>query len=123
MVHRLYDKIGGRTTITNLVRIFYEKAQADQTLGQFFQNADMEGLRARQAMFLTMLLGGEQKFTGRDLGAAHADARKKGMDDATFDTLLRLFRESLDQMQVDGEYTEEIIERLESTRSAVLGRG
>ena len=122
MVHRLYEKVGGRTTINALVHVFYERVQADEKLSRFFSNTDMENLRARQAMFLSMLLGGEQQFTGRDLKAAHADSRRQGMDDDSFDALMRIFRESLEEVQVEPAYIEEILTLLESKRDAVLGR-
>lgn len=122
MVHRLYEKIGGRTTISTLVRVFYEKVRADEKLSRFFGNTDMENLRARQAMFLTMLLGGAQRFTGRDLATAHAGARLKGMDDASFDALMKLFRESLEEINVESAYIDEVLTLLESTRNDVLGR-
>jgi len=122
MVHGLYEKIGGSKTIAKLVKVFYGKVQADEKLGQFFQGADMDALYSRQAMFLTMLLGGAERFTGRDLTTAHAGARMKGMDDASFDALLLLFRESLEEIKVESAFIDDVIRRLESTRDAVLGR-
>lgn len=122
MVDRLYEKIGGGKAVTNLVRIFYDKVQADEQLSRFFGQADMETLRARQAMFLTMLLGGSRTFSGRDLTTAHAGARQKGLDDDGFDALLKLFRESLQEAGVAPDYTSEIMALLENTRNQVLGR-
>jgi truncated hemoglobin YjbI len=122
MVDQLYEKIGGRTAISNLVRVFYEKVQADERLGRFFKETDMENLRARQAMFLTMLLGGARSFTGRDLATAHAGARRDGMNDTDFDALSSHFREALEEIGVAPDYVAEAVSRLEKTRDAVLGR-
>jgi truncated hemoglobin YjbI len=122
MVDRLYEKIGGRKTISTLVRVFYDKVQADARLGRFFKQTDMENLRARQAMFLTMLFGGSQTFTGIDLKAAHAGARQQGMNDADFDYLLGHFREALQEIGVAPDFTTEIMARLEGTRNPVMGR-
>ncbi len=122
MVDRLYEQIGGRTAITTLVRVFYDKVQADPRLGRFFDQTNMENLRARQAMFLTMLLGGSRTFTGNDISKAHAHTRQQGMGDEDFDALLKYFRESLIEIGVAGEYVDEVIARLETTRDAVLGR-
>jgi hemoglobin len=122
MVHQLYEKIGGRGTISNLVKVFYAKVRADEKVGRFFQGTDMDNLYARQAMFLTMLLGGAQRFTGRDLVEAHAGARTLGMDDASFDILMKYFRESLEEINVQSDYVDEVMQRLETTRDQVLGR-
>jgi len=122
MVDRLYEKIGGGKAVTHLVRIFYDKVQADERLSRFFGDADMETLRARQAMFLTMLLGGSRTFSGRDLTTAHAGARQKGLDDDSFDALLKVFRESLQEAGVAPDYTTEIMAMLENTRDQILGR-
>ena len=122
MLDRLYEKIGGGKTVNNLVQVFYDKALADERLSPFFGQTDMETLRARQAMFLTMLLGGSRTFSGTDLAAAHANARQKGMNDETFDVLLVHFRESLMEIKVAQDYIEEVMALLENTRDRVLGR-
>lgn len=122
MIDRLYDKIGGSDTINELVRIFYDRVQADPRLGPFFPHTDMATLRARQAMFITMLLGGSRSFNGRDLTTAHAGARAQGLNDAHFDALLEHFEKSLQELDVAEDFTREILALLETTRNAVLGR-
>jgi hemoglobin len=117
----LYQAIGGRTKIKAAVDAFYSKVLADPALGRFFARADMDGLRAKQAMFLTMLLGGEQRYTGRDLGEAHAATRVQGLTHAHFDVLLGHLREALEEIEVAPHVVTQIIQRVESTRSAVLG--
>jgi hemoglobin len=122
MIDKLYEKIGGRDVVTALVRTFYDKVQADQRLARFFQAASMDGLRSKQAMFLTMLLGGTRSFSGMDLNHAHARSREQGLTDADFDALLKLFAESLNEIHVEQEYTDEILRLLETTRGRVMGR-
>ena len=122
MIDRLYDKIGGSATINKLVEIFYDRVLADPRLGPFFPQTDMATLRARQAMFVSMLVGGSRSFNGRDLTTAHAGARAQGLNDAHFDALLEHFAESLQQLDVAEDYTREILALLEGTRNAVLGR-
>ncbi len=122
MIDKLYDKIGGSVTINKLVQIFYDRVLADPQLGPYFPQTDMATLRAQQAMFISMLLGGSRSFNGRDLTTAHAGARAQGLNDAHFDALLEHFGESLQQVGVAENYTREILALLESTRNAVLGR-
>ena len=122
MIDKLYDKIGGSATINKLVQIFYDRVLADPRLSPFFQQTDMAALRAQQAMFISMLLGGSRSFNGRDLTTAHTVARAQGLNDAHFDALLEHFRESLPQVGVAEDYVREILVLLEGTRNAVLGR-
>lgn len=122
MIDQLYENVGGSATIKKLVGIFYDRVLADPMLAPFFPNADMSGLRAKQVMFLTMLLGRERTFTGRDLSTAHAGARIQGLTDAHFDALLRHFDESMQELDIAAEYIQQVLARIEATRDAVLGR-
>ena len=122
MIDQLYEKIGGSATINELVELFYDRVLADPALAPFFPRTDMATLRARQVMFVSMLLGGSRSFTGRDLTAAHAGARAEGLTDAHFDALLGHFDASLRELNVAEDYTREIVALLETTRAAVLGR-
>lgn len=122
MIDKLYDKIGGSATINRLVQIFYDRVLADPQLSPYFPHTDMTTLRARQTMFISMLLGGARAFNGRDLTAAHAGARTQGLNDAHFDALLGHFAASLQNVDVAEDYRREILALLEGTRDAVLGR-
>ena len=122
MINQLYEKVGGADTIRELVRIFYDRVLADPHLAPFFPETDMESLRAKQVMFLTMLMGRTRTFSGKDLSAAHAGARAQGLTDEHFDALLGHFEASMRDLGVADDYIREVIARLQSTRNAVLGR-
>lgn len=122
MIDELYDLIGGRHTILAATASFYEKVLADDSLRHFFENADMEHLRSRQSMFISMLLGGRVVYTGKDMAAAHAGARKQGLNDAHFDAFLKHFRAALDEVGVEADKAEKVMELLESRRGTVLNR-
>ncbi len=118
----LFERIGGRAVITAAVDLFYRKVQADATVSHFFQNVNMNHLRSKQSMFLTMLVGGQKVFAGKDIRTAHAQPRGQGLTDAHFDVLLKHFEDSLKELGVDPETVSEVMKRLEGTRDAVLGR-
>jgi len=122
MSDRLYEQVGGTKTINELVRIFYDRVLADPRLAPFFSSADMEAQRAKQVMFLIMLLGRTRTFSGGDLGAAHAGARAQGLTNEHFDALLGHFGASLRELEVREDYIGEVLARIETTRDAVLGR-
>jgi hemoglobin len=78
VINDLYDLIGGRQTVWAATEAFYRRVFEDDTLSPFFETTDMAQLRARQSMFISMLLGGRVVYTGTDIHAAHARARKEG---------------------------------------------
>ena len=122
MIDELYDLIGGRETICAATESFYRRVFADDTLRPFFKSTDMAQLCARQSMFISMLLGGQVVYTGKDIHAAHAQAREQGLNDGHFDKFLNHFREALNEVGVQGEKVEKVMKLLESKRNTVLNR-
>lgn len=76
-----------------LPRPFIEES-SQTTRSPFFETSDMAQLRARQGMFISMLLGGRVVYTGKDIRAAHAPAREQGLNDGHFDRFLRHYRDA-----------------------------
>lgn len=120
MIDDLYDLIGGRQTVWAATESFYRRVLADDTLSPFFKSTDMAQLRARQSMFISMLLGGRVVYTGKNIHAAHAHARKQGLNDGHFDRFLKHFREALDDVGIESDKVEKVMKHLEGRRSAVL---
>lgn len=118
----LYETIGGRRTVGAAVESFYRRVLADNTVRHFFEGVDMEHLRARQSMFVSMLVGGRIVYTGKDITAAHGRSRELGLKDSHFDTILMHFRASLEEVGVQADRVEKIMVLLEGTRNAVLNR-
>jgi hemoglobin len=122
MTDALYDLVGGKRTIWAVTESFYEKVLAHEDLRHFFEGTDMASLRARQSMFVSMLTGGQTVFTGKEVGAAHARARERGLNDVHFDTFLKLFRAALDEVGITPERAERVMALLENQRAKVLNR-
>jgi hemoglobin len=118
----MYEAIGGRQKLNAAVRIFYEKVLKDPKLSPFLAGANMDGLRAKQVMFLSMLLGGGKGFARPDIRGAHGKSRQAGLTDAHFDAFVAHFRATLEEIGVETEIVEKVMQDLESTRKEVLGR-
>jgi hemoglobin len=121
MIEDLYELIGGHSTIEAATELFYDKVLQDDDLHQFFERVDMAHLRSRQAMFISMLLGG-RVYTGKNIHDAHARFRDHGLNDAHFDLFLKHFRAALEEVGVEPENAEKVVKRLESKRGTVLDR-
>ena len=122
MIDELYDLIGGKRTVWAATEAFYRRVLTDDTLRPFFGTTDMAQLRARQSMFISMLLGGRIVYTGKAISAAHAQARLQGLSDGHFDAFLKCFREALYEVGVKMDKVEKVMKLLEGKRSTVLGR-
>ena len=121
MIENLYELVGGHQVIKAATERFYHRVLEDDHLRQFFGPADMTHIRSRQVMFLSMLLGGGV-YTGKDIHAAHAEARGRGLSGVHFDLFLKHFRAALQDVGVKSENAEKIIKLLERRRRAVLDR-
>jgi len=71
-------------------------------------------------MFISMLLGGQGPYTGKDIQTAHAHAREQGLNDGHFDRFLGHFREALREVGVEADKVEKVTKLLEARREVVL---
>ena len=68
----IYEQLGGAPAMDAAVDIFYRKVLADDRISKFFEGVDMERQAAKQKAFLTMVFGGPNSYTGKDMRNAHA---------------------------------------------------
>ena len=122
MAKSIYEQIGGEAAVNAAVDIFYRKVLADLTISHFFDATDITEQRAKQKAFLTMVFGGPNKYTGKDLRAAHAPLVKNGLTDRHFDTVAKHLKATLEQLKVPAALTNQIMTIAGSVRNDVLGR-
>lgn len=71
--------IGGASAVTAVVDEFYHRLLDDPATAPFFQQMLATGrlpaLKRHQVLMLVKVLGGPDRYAGRDLGSAHADLR------------------------------------------------
>jgi hemoglobin len=120
MIDKLYETIGGNSTIQAATESFYRRILQDETLRQFFTETDMSRLKSGQSMFLSMLLGGRAVYTGKELDAAHS--KLTGLNDQHFDTFIAHFRAALDEVGVKRENAEQVVQLLEAKREKIVQR-
>nr|WP_230416404.1 group 1 truncated hemoglobin [Micromonospora tarapacensis] len=66
-----FERIGGARSVQAAVELFYDRVLADPELAGYFAGVDMAGQRRHLALMLTVVLGGPNEYTGRDLASAH----------------------------------------------------
>lgn len=109
-----------KNLVTTAVESFYRRVFADETLRPFFETTDMDQLRARQRMFVSMLLGDAVPYAGDDIASAHAHARQRGLNDGHFDKFVHYFREALLEVGFDPRDARKITDLLETRRGTIL---
>ena len=118
----LYEKIGGEGAINAAVDVFYRKVLKDDRIKHFFEGTDMVKQAAKQKAFLTMALGGPNKYTGEDMRKGHAHLVAKGLNDSHFDAVMENLGATLTELKVPGELIAQAAAIAESTRKDVLGK-
>ncbi len=122
MTRSVYDRTGGAPAVDAAVDIFYRKVLADDHIAHFFDTTDMDDQRAKQKAFLTMVFGGPNEYTGKDLRTAHSELVRKGLDDSHFDAVAAHLQTTLEELSVPSDLVSEIITVAACTRGDVLNR-
>lgn len=118
----LYERVGGEAAVNAAVDIFYRKVLKDDRIKHFFDDVDMAKQAAKQKAFLTMVMGGPNKYTGLDMRQGHAHLVKRGLNDSHFDAVVEDLGATLKELKVAPELISEIAALCETTRKDVLGR-
>lgn len=118
----LYDQIGGEKVIEIATAIFYRKVLNDQHICRFFHYTDMASQLLKQKLFLTYAFGGPNKYTGKNMRAAHAVFVKMGLDDTHFDAVVGHLISTFEELNVPTHLINKAVAICESVRDQVLGR-
>lgn len=115
----LYEQLGGRETINQVIDRFYERILADPRINHFFKAAEMEKLRGRFKIFFAFAFGAPVNYSGRDLRSTHSHLK---LDNTHFDALLEHLVASFKQFNIADDLILKVTAILESTRNDVLNR-
>lgn len=118
----LYEQLGGAAAIDQAVEVFYRKMLADERVAGFFDDVDMERQIGKQRAFLTMVLGGPNNYTGRDMRSAHAHLVKRGLSDLHVDVVIEHLGGTLAELGATAEQIGQVAAIANSVRGDVLGR-
>ncbi len=118
----LYDSLGGEPAIQAAVDIFYRKMLTDERVAMFFDDVDMDRQRAKQVGFLTMVTGGPNNYTGKDMRQGHRHLIDKGLNDSHVDIVIAHLGQTLQELGVDDEQIAQVAALANSVRDDVLDR-
>lgn len=118
----LYDELGGAAAIDAAVDIFYRKVLSDDRIARFFEGVDMERQAAKQRGFLTMVFGGPNHYTGKNMRDGHARLVAMGLDDSHVDAVIENLGATLTELGVGADKIAQVAAIADSVRDDVLGR-
>ncbi len=122
MTQSIFEKIGGAPAVDAAVDLFYRKVLKDERINRFFDGVDMDEQRARQKSFLTMVFGGANDYTGRNMRDAHEKLVDDGLDDSHFDAVVVHLQNSLEELGVPAELVNQVMAVAAGARDDVLNR-
>jgi truncated hemoglobin YjbI len=67
----LFDRIGGRSTLEKIHKIFYDKIYAHPWIGQYFKEIQQDIIEIQQTDFMSQAMGGPAIYCGKLPIAAH----------------------------------------------------
>ena len=118
----LYERLGGEAAVDAAVDIFYRKVLSDDRVNEFFDDVDMEKQAAKQKGFLTMVFGGPNNYTGKDLRDGHKHLVERGLNDSHVDAIVELLGGTLQELGVSDSDIQEVANIANSVRDDILNR-
>jgi hemoglobin len=113
----LFDKYGGFSTVSKIVREFYRQILQSPTLKPYFADANMERLIDHQTKFIAHVLGGPADYTGRELGVAHARLKITG---EAFAEVASILQEVLEDAGMESGDVSSVMAIVAGARGAVV---
>lgn len=122
MAKSLFERLGGQEAVNAAVDMFYRKMLTDERVSHFFDDLDMEQQILKQKGFLTMVFGGPNYYTGKDMREGHAHLLKRGLNDTHVDIVIDHLGATLKELGATAEDIEKVAAIANSVRDDVLGR-
>ncbi|AXA33305.1 group I truncated hemoglobin [Francisella adeliensis] len=122
MKKTLYEKLGGQVAVDAAVDIFYRKVLLDERVNFFFDDVDMDKQIPKQKSFLTMVFGGPNSYTGKDMRQGHKHLVARGLNDTHVDIIIEHLGATLSELGVGDEDIQQVANIANSVRDDVLDR-
>jgi hemoglobin len=96
----LFEKYGGFSSISEIVRSFYRDVIESPRLRPYFENIDMATLIDHQTKFMSHALGGPATYNGRSLSVAHKDLN---ITQVAFDEVAEILQDVLENAGMEAD--------------------
>jgi hemoglobin len=113
----LYEILGGKENIAKVVKDFYDRVLADDSLNFLFKNTDMDKQRAHMTAFLVFALGGPNQYSGRTIKESHEGLN---ITSEQFDKVAFHMIETLKSFNVAQEHIDAVIAKIAPLKEQVV---
>lgn len=113
----LYEKAGGAHKLRRVLEDFYERLFADLMIGFLFAGKDKERLIQKELELVSEFLGGDLRYSGRPMRAAHEKLPILG---GHYHRRLQILRETMADHELPKEVQEQWLAHTESLKDQVL---
>ncbi len=117
---KLYEHVGSRKKLLEILRDFYRRMSGDILIGFFFDGKDTDRIAARQQKFLLKAMGVSKTYTGKTPARAHA--KMPPILAGHFDRRIHLLRETLKDHGLAEEDIRIWIAFERAFRDAIIGK-
>ena len=114
----LFQRVGGKQAITELIHEFYDRVLADTELKPFFKDTPVDKLRRMQREFFSAALDGPITYTGRPLSHVH---HGKGITKHHFARYVDHLIDTLRSRDITEEDVNDIIGRINTYANEITG--
>lgn len=115
----LYERIGGEAAVNAAVDVFYRKVLMDDRISEFFDTVDMESQHVKQKAFLSMVFGGPNDYSGKDMREAH---KHMDLTEEHFTAVAENLVSTLEELGVAKDDIDEIVSIALSVKGDVLNQ-
>jgi len=115
----LYDRLGGKDSISAVVDDFVTRVAADERINRFFAQANVPRLKKNLADQICQATGGPCNYTGKDMKSAH---QGMGISEPDFDALVQDLVASLDTFKVGEREKGELLAALGPMKKEIVER-
>lgn len=122
MPESLFERLGGQNAVNTAVDIFYRKMLTDNRVSHFFDDVDMEQQILKQKGFLTMVFGGPNNYSGKNMREGHRHLIKRGLNDTHVDIVIEHLGATLRELGASEKDIQKVAAIANSVRDDVLDR-
>lgn len=115
----LFDRLGGAEAMDAVVDSFYRRVLMDDRISHFFDNIEMEEQHRKQKAFLTMVTGGPNNYSGKDMREAH---KHMNINEMHFDAVAENLVDTLKEFNVSQSDINDVVAIAVSVKDEVLNR-
>jgi hemoglobin len=113
----LYDELGGKQAIANIVDNFIHEIEFNQTMFRYFAESDIDRFREKLNEHLCLLANGPCEYTGDTMEQVHAGMN---ISEGDFNLGVDLFIEAMNKANIPHPVQNKLLAKMVPTRKEII---